>query len=144
VKVLSYDDCIRKGLLKKIKIDQNLVNQTVQMADDDLSEGEESIGKGKFVWGTVQLYTAMLNYSRALLLIDGIRDMSHYCTIEYIKAHYSDDLGISISSFDRMRRERHISLYDSRERISEEMANERLEWAFEFRDEIMKIIEGKK
>ncbi len=40
-----------------------------------------------------------------------------------------------------MRRERHISLYDSRENISMEMAQERLEWASEFRDVIMKILD---
>lgn len=144
MKVLSYDDCIKKGQLKKIKKDRNLVIQTIRMADEDLAEGEESIQNGKYVWGTVQLYTAMLNYSRALLFMDGIRERSHYCTVEYLKTHYHYLLGISISSLDRMRRERHISLYDTRETISEEMANERLEWANEFRDEIMKIIDSKK
>ncbi len=83
----------------------------------------------------------MLNYARALLFSDGIRERSHYCTVEYLRTHYREELGISISSIDRMRRERHISLYDSRENISMEMAQERLEWASEFRDMIMKILD---
>ncbi len=138
---MSYDECVRKGQLKKIRRDNALVLQTIHLADEDLEEGRENIGNGKNVWGTIQLYTSMLNYARALLFSDGIRERSHYCTVEYLRTHYGGELGISISSIDRMRRERHISLYDSRENISMEMAQERLEWANEFRDMIMKILD---
>ena len=140
---MSYDECVRKGQLKKIKRDRPLVLKTLQLADEDFEEGRENIGNGKNVWGTIQLYTSMLNYARALLFSDGIRERSHYCTVEYLRTHYSKELGISISSIDRMRRERHISLYDSRENISGEMAKERLAWAGEFRDVIMKVLNSR-
>jgi len=113
------------------------------MADEDLSEGKNSIDNGRYVWGLVQLYTSMLNYARALLFSDGVREKSHYCTVEYLRVQYQDQLGMRISSLDRMRRERHITLYDSRETISESMAMQRLDWAIEFRDGIMKILDGR-
>ena len=113
------------------------------MADDDFEEGRENIRDGKYVWGTIQLYTSMLNYARALLFSDGIRERSHYCTVEYLRTHYNDEMGISISSIDRMRRERHLSLYESRANISSEMAEERLEWAVEFKEAVMKILDKK-
>ena len=137
---MSYDECVRRGQLKKIKKDRSLVINTLEMADEDFEEGKGNITDGKYVWGMIQLYTSMLNYSRALMFSDGIRERSHYCTVEYLRTHYNDELGISISSIDRMRRERHISLYDSRKRISSEMADERLEWAWEFREAIMNIL----
>lgn len=140
---MSYDECVKKGLLREITKDRSLVLQTIAMADEDLSEGENSIKNGRYVWGLVQLYTSMLNYARALLFSDGIREKSHYCTVEYLRVKYQDQLGMSISSLDTMRRERHITLYDSRETISESMALQRLEWAIELRDGVMKILAGR-
>lgn len=70
---MSYDECVRKGQLKKIRRDKALVLQTIHLAEEDFEEGRENIDNGKNVWGTIQLYTSMLNYSRALLFSDGIR-----------------------------------------------------------------------
>ncbi len=70
---MSYDECVRKGQLKKIRRDKALVLQTIHLAEEDFEEGGENIDNGKNVWGTIQLYTSMLNYSRALLFSDGIR-----------------------------------------------------------------------
>ena len=43
-----------------------------------------------------------------------------------------------------MRKERHLTLYDSRDHISERMAMERLEWARKFREKALPLLDIEK
>lgn len=139
---MDYESCVDRDLLISITKDDALVFQTLKVAEDDLEESKECIDNGKYLWGTIQLYSSMLNYARALLLRDGIQEKSHYCAVEYLRKHHDEELGTSIDTLDAMRQERHMTLYDSAETISHSMAIERLEWVKEFRQKVLKLLKS--
>ena len=130
---MKYEDCYKKGLLKKVAVDKGIIDNLLEMAGSDLEEAERSYGSGSHVWASVQVYAAMLNLARAVLYSDGIKEKSHYCTVEYIREHYSSHFGDLVNKFDVLRRERHLTLYDSREHMTAEKAAERLEWGKQFK-----------
>jgi uncharacterized protein (UPF0332 family) len=129
---MRLKDCFEKRLLMRMSKNKELVEKTFEMAVSDLSEAEISYSQESYVWATVQVYTSMLNLARAVLFNDGIREKSHICTVLYFRRYHSKHYGDLIEKLDILRRERHLTLYDSREHINADKVRERVEWAKEF------------
>jgi uncharacterized protein (UPF0332 family) len=126
---MKLDDCYKKGQLKKMAKNPELVENALQMARDDLAASEQTFSNDHYVWATIQAYTSILNMARAILFSDGIRERSHFCAVEYLRTHYREHFGDLIEKMDILRRERHLSLYDSRDHITPGNVNERIQWA---------------
>jgi uncharacterized protein (UPF0332 family) len=92
----------------------------------------------------VQAYTSMLNFARALLFSEGIREKSHFCTVEYLRHNYVTHYGDLIEKLDVLRRERHLTLYDSREHVTAEKVKERINWCREFHEKTKELLETSK
>jgi uncharacterized protein (UPF0332 family) len=129
---MRLKDCFDKRLLLRMPRNKELVGRTLEMAVSDLSEAEISYSQKSYVWAMVQLYTSMLNLARAVLFNDGIREKSHICTVLYLRRYHSQHYGDLIEKLDILRRERHLTLYDSREHVTAEKVSDRIQWAKEF------------
>ncbi len=129
---MRLNDCFRKRLLLSMPKNSELVEKTFEMAVSDLSEAEISYKQQSYVWAMVQVYTSMLNLARAVLFSDGIREKSHVCTVEYLRKYHSDHYDDLIEKLDILRRERHLTLYDSREHITADKVRDRIIWCKEF------------
>ena len=129
---MRLNDCFRKRLLLRMPKKSELIEKTFEMAVSDLSEAEISYKQQSYVWAMVQVYTSMLNLARAVLFSDGIREKSHVCTVEYLRKYHSDHYGDLIEKLDILRRERHLTLYDSREHITADKVRDRINWCKEF------------
>jgi len=129
---MRLKDCYEKGMLKHIPKNREIIEKTIEMAKSDLEESERTHSNGSYVWSSVQVYTSMLNFARAVLFSDGIKEKRHYCTVEYLRYHYWDHYGDLVDKLDILRRERHLSLYDSRDHITSEKVLERINWCKEF------------
>jgi len=129
---MRLNDCFRKRLLLRMPKKRELVEKTFEMAVSDLSEAEISYKQQSYVWAMVQVYTSMLNLARAVLFSDGIREKSHVCTVEYLRKYHSDHYDDLIEKLDILRRERHLTLYDSREHITADKVRDRINWCKEF------------
>ena len=129
---MRLNDCFRKRLLLRMPKKRELVEKTFEMAVSDLSEAEISYKQQSYVWAMVQVYTSMLNLARAVLFSDGIREKSHVCTVEYLRKYHSDHYEDLIEKLDILRRERHLTLYDSREHITADKVRDRINWCKEF------------
>lgn len=140
---MKLKDCYEKGLLKRIPMNWNIVEKTLDMAQSDLLESESSLRSGSYVWASVQAYTSMLNFARAVLFSDGIKEKSHYCTVEYLRYHYIEHYGDLINKLDILRRERHLSLYDSRDHVTSKKVTERIGWCNEFLKKTKELLEKK-
>ena len=140
---MRLKDCYKKGLLKRVAKNPDIVEKTLEMAKNDLSESEKTHTNGSYVWAAIQAYTSMLNLTRAVLFSDGIKEKNHYCTIEYLRYHYYDHYGDLVDKLDIMRRERHLSLYDSRDHVTFEKVSERIGWCKEFLKKTMELLEQK-
>ena len=140
---MKLKDCYEKGLLKRMPRNWDIVEKTLEMAESDLLESESSFKSESYVWSSVQAYTSMLNLARAILFSDGIKEKSHYCTVEYLRYHYYDHYGDLINKLDILRRERHLSLYDSRDHVTTEKVLERIGWCKEFLKMTQELLEKK-
>ena len=97
---MTYDDCIKKGKLKKSAIDGSVFSRTLKMAKEDLESAESSLNHGDWAWSIIQSYSAMLNISRAILFRDGYVEKSHYCVVAYLRHNHFDDLEDHIERLD--------------------------------------------
>lgn len=138
---MSLADCYRKGQLKRIDKDPEIVSRTLKMADQDIEVARRSFENEEYTWASVQVYTSMLNYARALLFNNGIREKSHYCVVEYLRSNWTDELGDLIDKLDVMRRNRHLTMYDSRDHISTADVNKHLHWCEEFSIKIHQLLD---
>jgi uncharacterized protein (UPF0332 family) len=138
---LNLRGCFEKGLLKRMSKNKELAKRTMELAISDLGEAEASYAMESYVWATVQAYTSMLNFARAVLFLEGIREKSHFCTVEYLRRNYINHYGDLIEKLDVLRRERHLTLYDSREHVTAEKVKERIDWCKEFHEKTKGLIE---
>lgn len=133
-------ECFEKGLLKRISKNKELAQRTFELGVSDLAEAEASFAQKSHVWAMVQAYTAMLNFARAVLFSDGIREKSHFCTVEYLRGNHREHYGDLIEKLDVLRRERHLTLYDSREHVTAEKVEERINWCREFYEKTVELL----
>ncbi len=137
---MRLKDCFEKGLLRRVPKNPDIVRNTMEMAESDLVEAQTTYSSGSHVWAVVQAYTSMLNCARAILFFNGIKEKSHFCTVEYLRANYYRDYGDLIDKLDTLRRERHLSLYDSRDHVTSEKVQERIEWCKDFFEKTKEIL----
>ena len=130
--------------MRSIAKDPELVRGTLEMAEQDLVAAEKSFERSDYVWASVQTYTSMLNFARALLFADGIREKSHYCVVQYLAKNRSKELGDLVDKLDILRRERHMTMYDSRGHITAENVNKHLYWCRDFKEKTLKILGDQK
>jgi uncharacterized protein (UPF0332 family) len=133
---MTYDDCVKRGKLKKSMIDKSIIQRTMKMAGEDIDTAKDSLKHENWAWAIVQAYSSMLNISRAILFRDGYIEKSHFCVVEYLRYHYYDELEDHIERLDLMRKERHQILYDSRDTINKNSAETRVRWVEEYYLEI--------
>jgi uncharacterized protein (UPF0332 family) len=137
---MTYEDCIKKGRLRRKRIEGNVVERTLKMAEEDLIAAKGSLDREEYAWSLVQSYSSMLNCARAILFYEGFIEKSHYCVVQYLRYHHPDEIENHIERLDIMRKERHQVLYDSRDSANRQKAIARVNWAREFSEGIRRDI----
>lgn len=113
-KLNELDNCVKKGLLKKMPRSIQDAERSILRAKSWLGEAESAF-KAK-IYGTCLLaaYESIFHAARAILLKDGYRERSHYCIARYINEIYVKKglLDISIiNKIDNYRELRHNTAY---------------------------------
>ena len=109
---MRVNDCFKKRLLRKGKVDNLKANKALEMAKIKRERAEELFEKCFFEESIVASYTSMFQAARALLFKDGVFEKSHACVVSYLKEMYIILLGSDcISWLDTYRLERHESFY---------------------------------
>jgi len=86
VKKLSngFNDCLKKGLLRKIPISVSKAEGSIKTAEKWLEESKINLSAGGFNSSVITSYLAMFHSARAILFFDGYREKSHYCIARYL------------------------------------------------------------
>ncbi len=128
--MISLDDCLEKGLIKKTAPSKEQANSAISKAKVLLEEAKADSEDHRYNSAVMMAYAAMLNASRALLFRDGYRERSHACTIRYLEAGYKGKIPAdSISLLDHYRETRHEVQYDSSYLADEDSAKNILRFA---------------
>ena len=140
----KYEECLKKGKIREFSRGKALVSKELSLALSDYNSAEESLERENYKWCTIQTYYSMFHSARALLYSNNLREKSHFCLIEAIRAMYVDKglLGYElIEAFQKAKRLREEADYYGE--FSQENAQDLLYKAKEFLDKTRDILKTK-
>jgi uncharacterized protein (UPF0332 family) len=76
---ITFDECLKKGMIRPAPRDPESVERELAGSLNDLRDARENFDKGKYLWATVQSYYCMFHAARAVLYDEGYREKSHQC-----------------------------------------------------------------
>lgn len=131
----NYNDCMRKGLLRRIPPSKDKAAQSLKKAQEWLKEAENSLKGGAFGSSILASYMTMFHAARAILFFDGFREKSHACVARYleekhVKAGKLDKKWVEL--LDHSREVRHNDQYDISFFSTKEDADNALKSASDF------------
>ncbi len=85
----EFDDCIKKGLLRKTAPSMDGAMKSMSRAKMWFSQSKEALDAEIYDSSILASYEAMFHAARALLIKDGYREKSHYCISRYLEHAYS-------------------------------------------------------
>lgn len=137
---MRLDECFSEGSLKRTRPSLQKARRSLEVARKYLSKVKANIEIGNHDIAVVVSHTAMFHAARAVLFKEGIKERSHVCMIEYLRAKHKG-LGSHVNTLDSYRRLRHTVLYGLDVTIGGDDAKEAVNSARMFISEIQKVIE---
>jgi uncharacterized protein (UPF0332 family) len=138
---VNINDCIRRGLLRKVPPDSKSVEQSLVSSDKFIRATEQNIDIRNFGIAIFCAYTSMFHAARSILFRDGYKEHSHVCVVIYLRERYPE-LALLARMLDQYRMSRHTSLYSLDASADESDATLGLEDARGFRKDIRDFLEG--
>jgi uncharacterized protein (UPF0332 family) len=145
VTIVELSDLEREGLIKKIPIAERKVKDSFNLAKRDI-ETAKSILKDNPDWAYTIAYNSILQISRALMFSMGYRphgQTQHVSVVRFIEAVLGEEHTTLVLAIDRMRRKRHIAVYDTAGTISTKESKNAIKRAVELLSEIEAILKEK-
>ena len=140
---MSYEKFLRDKLIKKQTPDFKQIEYQIKRAQKDLKTAE-SILSIDLTWAFAIAYHSMMRASKALMYSKGYLPTvkrSHKTIVEFAKLSLRSEYENLIGRFNRMRRQRHDFIYDSKNHITSHEANLSIETAKKLIREIITLIE---
>lgn len=131
------EDLEREGLIKKLPIDQKKVSDSLALAHRDITTSRLLLASDHD-WAFTIAYNAILQAGRALMFAHGYRPdgaNQHISVVKFAELYLQKNDAVV---FDRMRRKRHSSVYDTAGAISEAEA----EFAVGQAERLIRLIES--
>ena len=137
----DIDELFEKRLLRKIPVDVNKVYSSIRISEAKLTEARKLFDAEFFSNVLLSAYTSMFHASRALLYKKGIQEKSHFASYIYVREIFSDKLSKNlINSFNNYREIRHNILYGEESEIEKEDAENAIQDAEDFLEEVKEIL----
>jgi uncharacterized protein (UPF0332 family) len=130
---MSYEELETEGLIRKTRIDPQRISDSLEIARRDIETAHEVLDKSHD-WSYNIAYNAMLQASRALMFSLGYRPAGkaqHVSVVRFAGEALGEGFEETIVLFERMRRTRNLSVYDTPGTISEQQATNAIEKAAE-------------
>ena len=110
---MKWDDCRRKGLIRKDSEALSRVSASIAMARRFATSAENTLAIGEFEMAHIAAYNSAFHAGRALLFSHGFVERSHACLAVALRHFYRDDDFIEpfLRTFDKMRVSRHNVQY---------------------------------
>lgn len=129
---------------EKIPKDQDLVKNSLQLAERDIKTANDVYNNKDYDWAFSIGYNAMLQAGRALMFSEGYRpvgETKHVAVIEFVKKKFGSEFAEkALFMFNKIRKKRHIAVYEQVNLISEDEAKTALNTAKEFVDKVKELI----
>jgi len=139
---MTLDNLEREGFIKKLPADRRKVKDALNLAKRDIDTARNLLTKD-YDWAFSIAYNAMLQTIRALMFSKGYRPSGsnqHISVVRFAEIFLDEEIVIV---FDRMRRKRHSTIYDTAGTISRKEAENAVDMAKRLIQEIEKMIKDK-
>jgi uncharacterized protein (UPF0332 family) len=121
---------------EKIPYDESLVKNAMKLAERDVKTANDVYNNNDYDWAFSIAYNSMLQAGRALMFSEGYRpkgEYKHVSVIEFVKKKFGKEFADKILfMFNKIRKKRHIVVYEQVNIISKDEANTALNTAKEF------------
>jgi uncharacterized protein (UPF0332 family) len=135
------EDLEREGLIRPLPIDPKRVRDALALARRDIGVARDLLPSSND-WAFTVAYNAVLQAGRALMFSKGYRPEGanqHVSVVRFCEEFLSPEDAVW---FERMRRKRHQSVYDTAGSVSEREAENAVKKAEEIVQAIEAIIQG--
>ena len=141
---LSYEVCLRQGLLKRIPPSKDKALRSIQKAQRWLAEAKQTLKSGASGASVLSAYLVMFHAARAILFLDGFREKSHACVARYLD-HYVKQGRLEqqwVDLLDHSRETRHDDQYDLSFISSAEDAHQAVQSAEVFLKRLQELVKA--
>ena len=136
---MSLDSLMQGGYIKKLPISKNKVEDVLSLAKRDVTTAKSILDENSD-WSFSIAYNAMLQSIRALMFSKGYRPTGanqHITVVRFAELFLDEEIVII---FDRMRRKRHSTVYDTAGTISKREAENAVNTAEKLVQDIEEMI----
>lgn len=140
---MNYEELLRNNLIKRVNLDFKQISSQIKRAEKDLKTAE-SVSSIDLNWSFAIAYHAMIRAGRALMYSKGFlptAKQTHKTIVDFTKMVLGDEYLNLVIRLDRMRRQRHNFIYDSKNDITYSEVNSALETAKRLIERLATIIE---
>lgn len=110
--MMEFDDCVKKGLIKKKQGTEERVSMSIETSQRFLKSAKRNYEIKEYEMCFLAAYNSMFHSCRSLLFNKEYIEKSHFCLIKAIRKLYKDEeVNEAMDSFDRMRTSRHEVQY---------------------------------
>ena len=112
---MDFEECVRKGYLRRIEPQPELGRLSLAKAKSFLESARKNLNMGIYDGALVMAYLAFFHAARALLFKDGWREKSHICISAYLREFYVKPGILEVRwarYLDYVRNLRHQTQYD--------------------------------
>ncbi|MEW6329699.1 MAG: HEPN domain-containing protein [Candidatus Micrarchaeota archaeon] len=107
---MSFEECVREGLIKKSENARDRVGQSLSLGDRFLGSAEKNFKIDEYEVCEIISYNALFHYARALLFDKGYIERSHACLFLALNHFYPKNKELFIRA-GKLRIERHNLQY---------------------------------
>ncbi|MFO7624783.1 MAG: HEPN domain-containing protein [Anaerolineales bacterium] len=141
---MTYDRLLRSNRIKPHKSNQNEIKQLLELAKRDLNTAMRNLEEAPD-WAYSIAYNSILQAGRALMFFTGYRPRGseqHATVVEFVEERLGPTFSNQVKLFDQMRRKRHRVIYEVSGLVSRKEAEQAIEFAKKFVEQISEVITG--
>ena len=140
---MDLAECLEKGLLKRTKIDKEMIEKELIESRRDFLDARVSFKMGKSKWAIIQCYYSIFHSARALLFSFGLKERSHLALSVFL-----DDIVIKKKLESKYANDFKAAMFtrenaDYRAEYSRERAEKLIEIAKEFNQKMKELVRKK-
>jgi len=139
---LNYEKFLKDKFVKRQRPDFKQIAHQLQRSLKDLKTAEANL-EIDLTWSFTIAYHSMIRAGKALMYSKGYlptAKRSHKTIVEFTKLILGEEYDSLISKFNRMRRQRHNFIYDSKNHITYHEAKSSLETAKKLTNRIIVLV----
>lgn len=82
---MDIRECMEKGFLRRIEVDQELVRKELASAEYDLEAARHDLKRGDVKWAAVKSYYSVFHAARAVLYSLGYQEKAHFAIVAVLR-----------------------------------------------------------